>query len=416
MIRSSAHSLKFANKGKRQAIEEFLAEYRRLLQVIIDDVWQNGIPGLDVDIAKNRLSIPSFLPNDHLKTFDSWFTARMKQCVGKQACAMLKAATKKRKKQLWMLRKLQREGEPHERLQSKIGRQLLRKPNASNAKAELDPRFIDFQVGSTEFDVFVRVKTIGNGMMLKIPVKETKPSRKWSKQGTRKQSIRLSTDYLWFIYDVPDVEKTPGRIVGLDQGMRTVATLSDGQETMPCPHGHTLESIMDVLRRRKSGGKGFQRAQEHRKNYINWSLNQLVWSDIGEVRLERIKNLRHGRRNHNKMIHWTYTEIKRKVVSLSEAEGFVLKEVSSAFRSQRCNQCGWVQKANRKGKTFQCRNCSHEQDADRNAASNLELNLPEIPNWVCWSKKNRGGFFWLSHGLFSVSHEPIVRDAQRALA
>lgn len=416
MIRSSAHTLEFANTGKKESVTLFLTEYRRLLQAIIGDIWEHGLPDFDVDIAKNELNLPTFLPNDYLKQFGSWLTARMKQCVGKQACSMLRAATKKRQKQLWMLCKLQHKGYDSRKLQSKIDRQPLHEPNTSNTKAELDPRFIDFQEGNIEFDLFVRIKTIGEGMVLCIPIRETRPSRKWSNRGTRKQSIRLSEDTLWFIYDVPNISKCSGKVVGCDQGYKTVATLSDGQTTKSCPHGHTLETIQSKLARRKKGSNGFKRAQEHRKNYIHWSLNQLNWNGIGEVRFEKVRNLRYKKRSSRQMSHWVYAVIRKKVVSLSETEGFVFKEVGNAFRSQRCSNCGRVRKANRKGKTFKCDQCGFIADSDENAASNLALDLYEIPYWVRQSRMNRRGFYWFSNGLFTDGHEPIVRDAQRAMA
>jgi len=415
MIRSSAHSLKFTNQSKRDNIREFLAEYRRLLQAIIDDIWESGIEGFAFDVSRNDLYCPSFLPNDYLKTFDSWFTARMKQCVGKQACSMIRAAVTKRRKQLYVLRKLQQEGKDCRKLQSKIDRQPLIRPDAHNAKVELDPRFVDFQPGK-EFDLFVRVKTVGNGMVLKVPIRETKPSRKWLARGARKRSIRLSEDTLWFIYDVPNTPKKQGRIVGCDQGYKTVATLSDGQATKSCPHGHALETIQAKLAGRKKGSKGFRRAQEHRKNYINWSLNQINWSNIGKVRFEKVKYLRYKKRSSRQLSHWVYTVIRKKVVALSETEGFEFEEASNAFRSQRCSQCGWVCRVSRKGQTFQCGLCGFTENADRNAAANLELDLYEIPWWVQQQKLNREGFYWESDGLYSVGHEPIVRDAQRATA
>lgn len=415
MIRSSAHTLKFTNQGKRDSVLVFLQEYRRLLQAIIDDVWESGIPGSDLDISQNKLSCPSLLPNGYLKTFDSWFTARMKQCVGKQACSMIRAAVTKKRKQLYVLRKLQRQGKDCRKLQSKIDRQPLVKPDAQYAKTELDPRFIDFQAGK-EFDLFVRIRTIGNGMILKIPIRETKPSRKWSSQGVRKKSIRLSEDTLWLIYNVPNVPKKRGRTVGCDQGYKVVATLSDGQTTKPCPHNHTLETIQAKLARRKKGSKGFRRAQEHRKNYINWSLNQLDWSGVSKVRFEKIKYLRYKKRSSRQLSHWVYTVIREKVIALSETEGFEFEEVSNAFRSQRCSQCSWVCKVSRKGQTFRCVLCGFTEDADRNAAANLELDLCEIPWWVRRQKLNREGFYWKPDGLFSAGHELIVRDAQRTMA
>ena len=103
--------------------------------------------------------------------------------------------------------------------------------------------------------------------------------------------------------------------------------------------------------------------------------------------------------------------IREKAISLSETEGFVFQEVENAFRSQRCAQCGWVRKANRRKKTFRCNLCGFIEDADRNAASNLALDLCEVPYWVRRSGINRKGFYWLPNGLFTDGHEPIVRDA-----
>ena len=96
--------------------------------------------------------------------------------------------------------------------------------------------------------------------------------------------------------------------------------------------------------------------------------------------------------------------------------GFAFKEVSNAFRSQRCSQCAWVCKASRRAEKFRCAKCSHEQNADRNAAANLALNLCEVPYWVQQSRMNREGFYWLPNGLFTAGHEPIVRDTLKALA
>lgn len=42
MIRATKHTLKFANNGKRSSIETLLAEWRRVMQLISDDMWLNG--------------------------------------------------------------------------------------------------------------------------------------------------------------------------------------------------------------------------------------------------------------------------------------------------------------------------------------------------------------------------------------
>lgn len=404
MIRSSSHTLRFANLNKKNGLLTFLQEYRRLVLVILNELWDNGLSDqkINFSIQRNKLSLPSVLPNSYLKNFGSWLSARMKQCVGKQVCSMIKADVKKRQKQLFMLKELQQDGKDTSLLQRKIDTQPLVKPNTDNIKAELDPRFVDIQPGN-HFDLFVRVKQIGDGISFNLPIKNTRVSCKWLRQGTSKKSIRLDDQSLVLFYEIDLPLPSGFRTVGADQGYLTVLSLSDQQTTSKCSHGHDLVSIQAKLVRRKKGSKGFKKAQDHRTNYINWSLNQLNFKDTKEVRLEKIRRIRYKKSSSRVMTHWTYTEIKKKLESLSETEGFRLKEVPNEFRSQRCSKCGWVRKVNRKGKTFKCGICGYVADADLNAASNLELDLFEIPYWVRLRKLNREGFFWDSDGFIYAS-------------
>jgi transposase len=411
LIRSSSHTLKYANKGKLENIEIFITEYRRVVQVIIDDVWGSGFENYNP--SQNKLKAPSFISSERLNTYNTWLSARMVQCAGKQACAMLKAATEKRRKQLWKLKDLQNKKYAFANLQRKIDNFPLVKPNASNINIELDPRFIDFQDGDVGFDLFVRIKTIGNGMTFNIPIKHTKVSKKWISAGMLKKSIRITPDRLVLIYDIEDSKSEGSDVVAVDQGYLTVATLSDGQVTGKDAHGHDLVSIQAKLARCKKGSRGFARAQQHRKNYINWSINQLNFDNIQQLKLEKVVRIRHGNRQSRVMSHWTYTLIKKKLVSISEVKGFQLTEVPNEFRSQRCNQCGYVRKESRKGKTFKCVSCGHTTDADGNAASNLALDLYEIPYWVRQQRINRQGFYWTVDGLYNAGYEPIVRSTER---
>ena len=407
MIRSSKHTLKFANNGKRVQLHCLIESYRKLLQAIIDHHWQTKI-------MKGSLAVPKFFEQSYLNGFgECGFSARLRQACGKQAIAMIKAAITKRKKQLFMLRKLQKEGKPYIRLQSKIDRQPLVKPNASQALIELDSRFVDFDESAQAFD-FVRIASIGNRMQLKLPFKQTKVSNKWASKGELKPSIRLSKSNLWLMYEVEKPKASGSLTIAADQGVVCCLTLSDGQTTPKCPHGHNLQSIQATLARRKKGSNSFRKAQDHRTNYVNWSIKQLSFDNVRELRLEKLSNVGYKQNKGRYLSHWAYALIKQKLVCLSEMKGFQIKEVPNEFRSQRCSECGWVRKANRKGKTFACDQCGNAMDADSNAASNLMLDLFEIPYWVRLRKLNRKGFYWLSSGLLALDREPIVPDGQKA--
>jgi hypothetical protein len=129
-----------------------------------------------------------------------------------------------------------------------------------------------------------------------------------------------------------------------------------------------------------------------------------VWSDVSEIRMEKIVNINHGRRTSRKLSAWTSTLIRDKVASLAELGNVSLVMQSSPYRSQRCSACGNVRKANREGKIYLCRNCGLEKDADLNAALNHEVDLPPIPWTLLGTKANLGdGFIWSPLGLFTLS-------------
>ncbi len=327
---------------------------------------------------------------------------------------MVNAATKKHRKRLHMLAKLQREWKDTKYLQCKIENNPPVKPNTERIKVELDKRFVDFRQGN-HFDFFVQIDHIGNKRRIRLPIKMTRVSNKWNREGRLKQSIRLSTTTLTLYFEVEKTGISGTKVVGADQGKITCLSLSDSQVTKKNNHGHDLNSILKTMARRKKGSKGFQRAQEHRKNYINWSINQLNFNDIKEVRYERIMNLRKGKSTNREMSHWTYSQIKDKLIRHGEVKGFKVTEQDNKFMSQRCSQCGWVHKQNRKAKTFKCTNanCNYLADSDLNAACNHSVELIELP-WSAWSEHwNRTtGFFWYcdSYVLIQESTVPVARE------
>jgi transposase len=112
----------------------------------------------------------------------------------------------------------------------------------------------------------------------------------------RKQSLDFTLDSIDIRFDIENVdEKLEGKIIGVDPGLNSCLTLSDSQQTGKDIHGHDLKSICEKLTRKQKGSKAFKRTQEHRTNYINWSINQLNLSEIKEIRYEKMSNFRYGK-------------------------------------------------------------------------------------------------------------------------
>lgn len=400
MIRSSKHTLKFTNTNKLVKLRIFCENYRNMVQKYVNIIWHN-------QTTTSLLSSTTC----NLITTNVEYDSRIRQCAAKQACSMVNAVLAKQNKRLHKLKQLQNEGKNTTYLQRKIDTTDFAKPDCSEINIELDSRFVNFEEGN-HFDLFIEVEQIGDKQSFRLPINHTKVSNKWKQEGKIKQSIRLNENRLTLYFEVEKVKGSGVNVLGADQGQVTCLTLSDGQVTKSNKDGYDLNKIQGILSRRKKGSNGFRKAQAHRKNYINWSLNQLNFDNIKEVRLERILNIRKGKRSSRKLSHWTYTLIKNKLIGLSEDKGFVLTEQDNKFRSQRCSQCGFTHKSNRLAKTFRCKNtnCRMTTDSDLNAACNHEVDLCEVPNWVCKQQVNRStGFYWLKDGVV-VCQERIVPD------
>jgi predicted nucleic acid-binding Zn ribbon protein len=103
--------------------------------------------------------------------------------------------------------------------------------------------------------------------------------------------------------------------------------------------------------------------------------------------------------------------IRDKLTAKCEEVGVRVVFQTSTYRSQRCFQCGWVRKVNRKGKVFECKNCGHLIDADLNAAQNHSITLPDVPNTFRNHKLNVVGFFWKPSGFFNYDGKELTVPA-----
>jgi putative transposase len=414
-VKTSLHPIKFANKAKNDNLSLFIDEYRRVAQLVVDNIWTNGYEWEDkkgnhsFSITQNELYFPSMMKGEIIKQIgiDTFLTARATKCLLTQVAGMIGAETEKQRKRLYMLDTQKEEGrtkKQRHQLAKRVKQNIPVKPNCSNMNCELNTICCDWQETDGYFDGYLCLKSITKTKMeIKIPIKFHKHSRKLSKTRDQMTSYLISKSNINIRWkkDLP-VKKTSGEVVGADQGMKDVLTCSDKQQTPnKDKHGHSLETIMRKLARCKKGSNNFKKTQDHRKNFINWSLNQLNLDGIKEIRLEKVWNIGYKSKTSRLMQHWTNTLIRDKVESICAETGVQLKHQSSTYRSQRCSGCGVVRKANRKGKLYMCKHCGLEIDADYNASLNHIIDLPEIPYNLRKLQMNRGnGFYWLESGFY----------------
>jgi transposase len=424
MVRSTFHHFrKFTNIGKLNPLDEFVKEYRDAVLFCINYLWDLKIEwGKDKriwDREHDFLDCPSMISTKDLN-YGGPLSDRALKCAATQACGIIKAITRKRQKDLnkkdWLISKDKKVGKG---LQKRINKGMT-KPACKNINCEINSICSNIRFEKDRyFDGFVNLKCIWSnersnykkGFSIKIPIKNYRRALKWSKIGSLKASILLNENSVSLRWEIPLPEKKKeGKIVAIDQGKTTCLTLSDGQTSTINGHGYDLNSIIDKLARKRSGSKAFKRACEHRKNYINWSVKQLNLTDVKELKMEDIVNITFGRNVSTTMKRWVNTLIRDSVIKLCEETGVLFIPVKNEFNSQRCSVCGWVQKSNRKGKLFKCKNCGHSDDADFNASQNILIRdtLYNLPFGFRERRLNLKGFFWSSSGIFDVSGQEFT--------
>jgi putative transposase len=394
MIKSTKTTLKFSNKKKLESLSLFVDEYRRVVSLFVDMLW---------DVSDIRCLLDKELTD----RIDTWLSARAVQCAGKQASGIVRGCRKKQSKRLFQINKFKKLGmfKKARKLQKIYDNIKVSKPNIQSVQPELDSRFVKIVMDNkTGFDGWLTISSLGNKLKIIVPFKKTKHFNKMLERGTVKDGVRISKENITFLFDF--AEPIPiqfGKIIGIDIGQKTTLTCSDGQIIDADKHGHTYSSICQKLSRKKKGSKNFEQTDKHRSNYIRWAVNRLNLNGVQKINLERIKHLRRGKKSSRLLSHWNYAELVDKLEEKLNDSGVQIVKVSPTYTSQRCSRCGWTRKRNRKGKQFKCDKCSFECDADLNGSLNISFDLVPITKQERLQRKNVTGFFWNV-----VSKEPIV--------
>jgi len=416
MIRASKHTIRFANQNKLNNYHQFLQEYRRVAALYLDYLWvtpisyttKNGIKTLD--IKNNLFNVPQFISTINIP-IQSTLSARVIKCLTTQVLGITKAVLEKPCRRLYQLEKLTKEGKDSIKLQNKINRYPITKPDIANINPELNSICCNLLETAGQFNAFLQLHSLGSSFeKIRLPIKYHRQSNKWKTKGKPLNSFLLSGEEVTIRWDIPNKKKRiSGKTLGADQGLKDILTFSN---TIMTPHqdihGHTLESIISKLARKKKGSKAFGKVQVQRENFINWSINQLNFKGIKQINLENIININYGKNTSRKLKHWTNTLIRDKLEKVAEEEGFCIFLQSSTYRSQRCSQCGLVRKANRKGKLYECKNCGLKIDADLNAAINHAEKLPDVPIVLRKLNLNHKGFFWKPKGFYALTGEALT--------
>jgi IS605 OrfB family transposase len=219
-------------------------------------------------------------------------------------------------------------------------------------------------------------------------------------RGLIKQSdLILRRDGKWFLnvaVTLPDVlEQKVADVLGVDLGIAIIAADSDGNKFS----GNKLNKIRhrNQALRRKLQSKGTPSAKRllkkrsrkesrfvadtnHKISKQIVSLAKRTSRGIAIEELDGIRGRIKARLQERTTLHgWSFAQLGMFLDYKAKRAGLPLVKVDPRFTSQRCNECGHTEKANRKTRDeFLCKACGHSAHADTNGAMNIRLRGLEI--------------------------------------
>ena len=367
MIRSSALTLKFATSKKLNTLDLVFDEYARAVNLYIDALNQTK-------------ELPKFT-NFKVET---WLSARLQQCAGKQAAEIVKSTRKKdRDIRFKKYKKIYKYFLNKQRQIKFIGKRFNElnlnykiKPRFDGKSINMDSRFWSLNTSLNSFDYWVKLSSIGNKIGLLLPLKNHNHNKKfsnWKRAGSCRLLRNNGKFKIELIYEqaTPIIHK-PNKILAIDAGINCLMSCSDGRQI-----GLELKRLLSELNKKQQKSKSYNRKLNQIHNYVRWCVNQLDWSNLSDLVIENLKYIqidtkkRVNKATRKLLSKWNLGLWHKAIEQKCEANCVCLHQVEPKYTSQTCSCCGNVDKGNRDGVLFRCTSCGYEANADLNASINI---------------------------------------------
>jgi len=337
-IRSSRCSLKFATAHKRQELKTVLSEYGRVCNIFIDHFWDKGCPA-KTQLLKEIVDIPK----------DTWLTARLRKVAAREAIDMIIAVRERWKDKPWKISKPVHQG---------------KRMYVSSTIAELQDK------DTTEFDAWLHLQSIGNDIILNLPIKYHKHLNKIAAQGKRLNSYIITDKNVQLAFEIEKKPLEKGSVaIGIDTGINALASVNTGHQ-----FGLNIKTIIERIKRCEHGSNGQKTARRALKQRMDEVAKEILahFKDVDCVVVEALKNLnyktklkRRLSKNMRRSIGtWAYRYWLRRLEMACEMNRVHFKTVAPAYTSQTCPSCGHIDRGNRNGTVFKCLGCGHTGNAD----------------------------------------------------
>jgi hypothetical protein len=283
------------------------------------------------------------------------------------------------------------------------------------------------------FDYWLTISTLVFRKQLLIPIKLADYHREALKGKTLNTSVTLNKrDDGWWLtlsYDQVVQMQTPpsAPVVGVDVGIANFLTTSSGKHYGTF-HGKLRERQKRDREKRKrkaklrtclekkgvkklpsTSSKSGQRLARHVRQEINRAVNQCFAEHEGyQVAYEHLSvaTMKYKARAMNAYLYASNLAHLPKQIAWNAAKrGVAAIKVKSAYTSQECSVCHYVDRANRPNQqTFCCRVCGHRTHADLNAAIIIEHRLGDGELRACKDRKAVKALLMRRHQEWKQQH------------
>ena len=238
VIRATKCSLKFITETKRQKLKEVLAEYSKVVNFFIDRFWDH--PPKKAKLLKSIVNLPI-----------TWLTARLRKVAAREALDLIKSSKE--------LAKTRSEEQGVEILPVK--------PVHSGRSMSVSSTIASLQIPkeTKEYDAWLHLASIGNGIIIDIPVRFHKHYNALRERGKRLESYIISEDRVQLCFEIETgTKKTEGEVVGLDTGINVLASTSDGKQ-----YGQDVKKLIQIIKRKEHGSNKQKKARRALRQRID---------------------------------------------------------------------------------------------------------------------------------------------------
>lgn len=222
---------------------------------------------------------------------------------------------------------------------------------------------------------------------IKIPFVCHAPHQFKYMKGEAKLVFKKGKFYLYQSISIPEEPiKTVQEFIGVDFGLVSIATMSNGKEFNSKKlqdYREKRQKIRSSVQSKRTRGskkllKRLSGKERTTASIINHTIaKQIVQSAVQEnkgIALENLKGIRFsslnkGKKYRTRVANWSFNQLRQYISYKAITVGIPVVMVEPRYTSKTCSKCYHI--GNRKGKVFKCNNCGNNMDADVNASINI---------------------------------------------